>query len=86
MIVYVDKNYKCHASSDGTMREVNSDFFNDKCPTFIDGYCYDDSKGYPHIYPYKPFNELYAAQRVYEKSQLAEYEALINELYAEVTA
>lgn len=86
MIVYVDMDYKCHATNEGTMREVDSDFFNGKCPTFIEGYCYDDSKGYAHIYPWKPLSGLEEAQREYEKQQLAEYEALINELYAEVTA
>ena len=38
------------------------------------------------IVPWKPFGELDKAQRAYERQLLAEYEALIDELYREVTA
>jgi hypothetical protein len=37
-------------------------------------------------YPWKPYAELEAAQRAYERRLIEEYEALINELYAEVTS
>ena len=38
MKVYIDKDYKCHVENDGTMTLVETDFFNDKCAAFIEGY------------------------------------------------
>ena len=67
MRAYIDSEFKCHTSNeDGTFREVDHEFFDNKCQTFIEGYCYDDSKGYVQIYPWKPYNELAAAQSQYE--------------------
>ena len=80
MVVYVDKNKHCHPNDDGTMTPVEIDFFNNKCDAFIEGYAYDDSKGYAQIYPWKPYSELEAAQRTYEKQLLAEYEEVLVEI------
>ena len=63
--IYVDSEYKCHVANDGTMTAVEDPFFNDKCDTLIEGYCYDTSKGYVQIYPWKDSTELDAAQRAY---------------------
>ena len=76
--IYMDSDYKCHVTNDGTMTAVETDFFDGKCDTFVEGYCYDDRKGYVQIYPFKPYNELEAAQREYEKQLLAEYEAALE--------
>lgn len=75
MKIYVDSEYRCHTTNpDGTFREIEEAFFDDKCQTFIEGYCYDDSKGYVQIYPWKDYyNELDNAQREYEKQLLTEY-------------
>ena len=86
MKIYIDSEFKCHVNSDGTFREVETDFFDGKCSEFVEGFCYDDSKGYVTIYPWKDYNELVEAQREYELEKLAEYESLIDKLYAEVTA
>lgn len=72
--VYIDSEFKCHTVNDGTMREIENSFFDDKCDAFIEGYCYDDSKGYIQVYPWKPFNELDSAQREYERERLADAE------------
>lgn len=77
--IYIDVDFKCHVTNDGTVTAVETDFFDGKCDTFVEGYCYDDRKGYLQIYPWKPYNELDAAQREYEKAQLAEYEAIVAE-------
>lgn len=68
MKIYVDSECHCHTvDPDGVCREVKIDFFKDgTCSTFIEGYCYDDSNGYIQIYPWKPYNELAAAQAQYE--------------------
>ena len=79
-IVYVDNERKCHITNDGTMKEVQNAFFEGKCVTFIEGYCYDESKGYPQIYPWKPLSELDSAQREYERQLLAEYEKALAEI------
>ena len=84
--IYYDSDYKCHVTNDGTMTAVETDFFDGKCDTFIEGYCYDTSKGYVQIYPWKLDSELDAIQREYERELLAEYEALVDELYSEVTS
>ena len=40
MIIYLDADFKCHLENDGTMREVETSFFDGKCKTFIEGYRY----------------------------------------------
>ena len=98
MTIYIDAEFKCHTANDGTMTPVEEEFFDGKCKTFIEGYLLkpegetwvrEDGKvfsGGKMITPWKDYAELDAAQREYERQLLAEYEALINELYAEVTA
>lgn len=84
--IYIDSDFKCHVTNDDNLTAVETDFFDGKCDEFIEGYCYDDSNGYVQIYPWKLYEELDEHQREYEREKLAEYEALIDELYAEVTA
>ena len=38
MTIYIDSDYKCHISDDGTMREFDVPFFDGKCAEFIAGY------------------------------------------------
>lgn len=57
-IIYIDLDFKCHVTNDGTMTAVETDFFDGKCDAFIEGFCSDDSKGYTQIYPWKPYDEL----------------------------
>lgn len=71
--IYVDSLYHCHRIDDGTMTGVETAFFIGKCDTWVEGYCYDTSKGYVQIYPWKDSAELDSAQREYEKQLLAEY-------------
>lgn len=40
MKIYIDNDYKCHVSNDGTMREFDVPFFDGKCAAFIEGYRY----------------------------------------------
>ena len=51
--IYITSDFKCHVTNDGTMTAVETDFFIGKCDTFVEGYCYDTSKGYVQIYPWK---------------------------------
>lgn len=67
MKVYIDKDFRCHLSDDGTMTEADVDFFDGKCDTFVEGYCYDTSDGFTSIYPWKDYKELESVQKQYEK-------------------
>lgn len=77
MIIYIDNDYKCHVENDGTMIEVEVDFFDGKCAEFIEGYRYIPSgeswinNGITYngeaISPWKPYFQLLKAQLTYEK-------------------
>ena len=87
MIVYVDSEYRCHTTNpDGTFREIEADFFDGKCQTFIEGYrfvpsweSWTRSDGVVFhgemIAPFKPYSEMEAAQRQYEADQTELLEA-----------
>ena len=84
MIVYVGKDYRCHADPREGLEAVEDAFFDGKCDTFIEGYCYDTSKGYTQIYPWKNSTELEAAQAQYEKDSavlMAEYRKGVDSAY-----
>lgn len=82
--IYLDSDFKCHVVNDGTMTVVETDFFDGKCDAFIEGYRFvpygetwiraDGSKFKGEmVSPWKPFNELDAVQRQYERELLANY-------------
>lgn len=94
MKIYIDSNYKCHVSDDGTMREFDVPFFDGKCDTFIEGYRYvpvgevwtrADGVEFAGemIAPWKDYMPLYIAQLEYE---LADADAALNELGVTVDA
>ena len=94
MKVYIDKNFKCHATNtDGVFREVETDFFNGKCNAYIEGYRFvpageiwmrEDGTVFrgEMVAPWKDYAELDSAQREYELQQLAQYEAALAETEA----
>lgn len=82
--IYLDSDFKCHVVNDGTMTVVETEFFDGKCDAFIEGYRFvpygetwtraDGSKFKGEmVSPWKPFNELDAVQRQYERELLANY-------------
>ena len=44
MTIYIDNDYKCSLSDDGTMREFDVPFFDGKCAEFVEGYRYVPSE------------------------------------------
>lgn len=40
MVIYIDNEFKCHLENDGTMTEIETSFFNEKCDAFVEGYRY----------------------------------------------
>jgi hypothetical protein len=83
--IYIDDDFKCHNTNpDGIFREVEDEFFDGKCPVFIEGYrlkpegetwVREDGEvftGGKMIAPWKDLDELDAAQRQYERKQMAD--------------
>ena len=82
--IYIDTEFKCHITDDGTMTAIETDFFDGKCDEYIEGYRFvpdgavweteDGSVFYGEmIAPWKDYGELDEAQRAYERQLLAEY-------------
>ena len=80
--IYLDSDYKCHLYDDEMMTSTETDFFDGKCQTFIEGYRFvpqgeiwtrEDGVVFEGIMvsPWKPYEELDLAQRQYEH-ELAE--------------
>jgi hypothetical protein len=79
--IFIDDDYKCHVSDDGTMTPVETDFFDGKCSAFIEGYRYVPSgctwtrsdgevfRG-EMVAPWQDIRELRLAQLEYENEQL----------------
>ena len=83
MTVYINSEFKCHLENDGAMTPVQTDFFDGKCEALIEGYRFipfgeswtrEDGAVFEGemIAPWKDYAELYAAQREYERAQLAD--------------
>ena len=89
--IYIDNEFKCHTVNDGTRTPVETDAFDGKCDTFIEGYrivpagetwTRSDGEAFQGemMAPWKDFKQLDAAQRQYEREQMAEYEAALAEI------
>lgn len=89
--VYIDAEFKCHTSGDGVMTAVETDIFDGKCDAYIEGYRFvpygstwvrDDGTVFTGemLSPWKPWDALDAAQREYDRQQLAAYEAALSEI------
>lgn len=94
MKIYIDNEFKCHtANPDGIYTASETDYFNGKCDTYIEGYRYipaGESWTRPDgviftgemIVPWKDWRELDDAQREYERHLIAEYEQALSEIEA----
>ena len=80
-MIYLDSDFRCHLTNDGTMTPVNIDF-DGKCKTYIEGYrfipegkTWKNEHGIVFVgemaFPWKPYSELDIAQRAYEQEQYA---------------
>lgn len=80
MTVYLDADWKCHITNDGTMISVETAAFDGKCDAYIEGYRFvpsgqvwvrEDGVEFAGemIAPWKPWEELDAVQREYEREQ-----------------
>lgn len=82
--IYIDNEFKCHVSDDGTMTPVETAFFDGKCVEFVEGYRFvpdgavwekEDGTIFEGemVCAWRPFSELDHAQMVHERKLLAEY-------------
>ena len=83
MKIYIDTDFKCHASNpNGAYTAVETDFFDGKCDVYIQGYRFvpagevwkrSDGVVFPGemIAPWMDWRELDTAQRDYERERLA---------------
>lgn len=96
--IYIDSEFKCHVSHSSGYTSVETDAFDGKCDAYIEGYRFIPSGQTwaradgvvftgEMIAPWKPWAELDAAQREYERAQYqalaaqnAEYEAALSEI------
>lgn len=79
--IYIDSDFKCHITNDGTMVSIKTDSFDGKCDAFIEGYRFvpsgetwtrEDGVSFAGemITPWKDYSVLDQAQRKYEQEQL----------------
>ena len=94
MKIYIDNDFKCHASDpDGAYTAVETDFFDGKCDVYIEGYRFvpageawtrPDGVTFTGemIAPWKDWRDLDEAQRAYERQLIAKYEQALSEIEA----
>ena len=91
MKIYIDDEFKCHTQAADDLTAVETDFFDGMCAAYIEGYRFvpageiwtaADGTVYPGemITPWKPWAELDAAQRAYEREQAAALEAALSDI------
>lgn len=95
MRIYIDSDFKCHLSNDGTMTAVETNFFDGKCDSFIEGYRFvpsgeswtrEDGEVFTGemVAPWKDYSELDAFQREHEKQLIVIYEESLKTLGVKV--
>lgn len=83
--IYIDSEFKCHITNNGTMVAAETDVFDGKCAEFIEGYRFvpygeswtrSDGAVFTGqmIAPWKDYSKLDAVQREYEHERLADAE------------
>ena len=99
MTIYIDNDYKCYTAEAEGRRAVETEFFDGKCPEWIESYRFvpegdtwtrEDGEVFKGemVTPWKDLSEAYTAQAAYVTAQNAQYEAALAEIEAalEVTS
>lgn len=93
MTIYIDSDYKCHVSAAEGRKEIETGFFDGKCPEWIESFRYVPAgetwvkengemfRG-EMIAPWKDLGNAYTAQAAYVTAQNAQYEATLTEIEA----
>lgn len=97
MKIYIDSKKHCHTNNpNGDFREFDVPFFDGKCKEFVEGFIFcpmnesyvrDDGEVFHGECrtPWKPYSELDAAQREYERQKLADAENALAIMWGGVT-
>ena len=91
MTIYRDNDYKCYTSEADRRRPVETNFFDGKCPEWIESYRFvpegetwtrEDGEVFKGemVTPWKDLGEAYVAQTAYLERQNAQYEAALSEI------
>ncbi len=97
MQIYIDADFKCYTAPKKGLATVETAFFDGMCAAYIEGYRFvpagktwtaADGTVYSGemITPWKPWAELDAAQRAYERERAAALEAQNDELVEAMAA
>ena len=92
MTIYIDADYKCHSATADGLTAVETAFFDGKAPEFVEGYRYvpagsvwvrSDGAEFSGemVSPWKPWEELDAVQREYERERYKSLLAQLSEVY-----
>ena len=91
MTIYIDSDYKCYTSEADGRRAVETNFFDGKCPEWIESFRFvpagetwmredrEEFRG-EMTAPWKDLGEAYAAQTAYVTAQNAQYEVALSEI------
>ena len=91
MKLYIDADYKVHTAAGDGLTERETDVFDGKCAAYIEGFRYVPPGGTWEredgtvisngmLAPWQDSRALDAAQREYERQQLAQYESALSEI------
>mgnify|MGYP000007632043 CR=1 FL=1 len=91
MIIYIDGDFKCHVSATDGRSAGETNFFDGKCPEWIESYRYvpageswtrEDGEVFTGemLAPWKDLGEAYATQAAYVTAQNTQYEAALLEI------
>lgn len=92
MTIYIDSDYKCHTVAGDGLTAVETAAFDGKCAAYIEGYRFvpdgstwvrSDGAEFTGemVAPWKPWAELDAAQRAYEREQYNNLLIQLSEVY-----
>lgn len=92
MTIYIDSEFKCYTATADGLTEVETAAFDGKCAAYIEGYRFvpdgstwvrEDGTVFSGemVSPWKPWAELDAVQREYEREQYNSLLAQLSEVY-----
>lgn len=90
--IYIDAEYKCHVSDDGTMTPVETDAFDGLSDEYIEGYRFipagctwvrDDGIRFDGemLAPHRDYVELLGRQLMHDQAKLADAENALSIIY-----
>lgn len=95
--IYIDSEFKCHGTSGEDLTPIETDVFDGRCDTYVEGYRFipagqtwtrADGMVFTGemIAPWKPWDELDAVQREYEREQYTALLSKLSEVYENADA